>query len=401
MTVELNDVNYGNSSSMERVLILSRSPISSDPRVLNQISWLQSDDFEVDVIGLGTRPKILKGEYQTLGQPNLAIRIFCYLFFWGKIRFDVVVGRYLKSALNELRANEFNYRHVLLNDLDFVPSVPGFFSKNSDPNTETTFHIDLHELFPGIVGDLRYRILFGRHTRWLLKELKKREFYSYSSVSNEIVELYRQVLEIDLALIVENVPRKHEIEIGSLNESIEIIYHGNCDRSRGVYVAVDAIGIVTNEYRLNLMLTGDYKEIKKLKKYVSTKDFSNKVRFIDPVPVTEIVVKIAQFDLGLALFDNNRNKSLELALPNKYFEYIQARLGVITGSSESMVRICKDYGLGVEVKSFTANSLAKVLSRIDRAEVERLKLGAIAAADVYNAENVEVKFLSRFHQTGE
>lgn len=397
----MSNLNQRLGCPPHRVLILSRSPISSDPRVLNQISWLQSEGVEVDVIGFGLKPEALNGKFQSLSQPNLPVRIFCYLFFWGKSRFEIVVGKYLKLALKELNQNQFIYDHVLLNDLDFVPSVPTYFSNDSTLRDEINFHIDLHEYFPGILGTLKYRILFGRHNSWLLQELKKKKFKSYSAVSDEIARHYSQFLEIDSVLSVENVPRKFDLEETNSNETIEIVYHGNCDRSRGVYIAAEAIGKISEEYRLNLMLTGNAKEIRNLKKYISKKKYSNKVRFIDPVAVSDIVPEIAQYDLGLALFDARKNKSLELALPNKFFEYIQAGLGVIAGSSESMLRVCREYGLGIEVSEFSSISLADTLSSIDRSEVQRLKIGASTAAKVYQSDNVKEKFLSRFSKIGE
>ena len=381
--------------SQIKVLILSRSPISTDPRVLNQITWLQSEDIRVDVIGLGDRPQALKGEFHALGKPNISLRFLCYLITWGKVRYQINVGRYLKRALRELDFEKENYLHILLNDLDFVPIVHDIQESVSSLQN-IRFHIDLHEYFPGIKKNLLYWFLFGRHTNWLLGQLKETNFDTYSTVSPEIANRYIDNLGINSVLSIENLPVKLEILPRTSNEKIEVVYHGNCDRSRGVYLAVDAIGSISSKYQLNLMLTGNTREIMKIKAYVLKKSYAGKIRFIDPVPVKDIVSTISSFDIGLAVFDTRKNESLELALPNKFFEYIQARLGVLIGSSKSMIEISREYNLGIEIEDFTVDALATSLSELGRNEVNMLKLGADSAAHVYHSENAKQRFMNRF-----
>lgn len=62
------------------------------------------------------------------------------------------------------------------------------------------------------------------------------------------------------------------------------------------------------------------------------------VEFLPTVPTQQISTFINQFDLGLFIVEPV-NFNYTHALPNKFFEFIQARLGIVIGPSPEMKRI--------------------------------------------------------------
>jgi hypothetical protein len=78
-------------------------------------------------------------------------------------------------------------------------------------------------------------------------------------------------------------------------------------------------------------------------------------------------------------------------LPNKLFDYIQARLAVAIGPSHEMAEVVRRWDCGVISDDFRPDSLAEALSKLTLAEVRRMKANADVAAGALNAEaNQEV-----------
>jgi glycosyltransferase involved in cell wall biosynthesis len=75
-----------------------------------------------------------------------------------------------------------------------------------------------------------------------------------------------------------------------------------------------------------------------------------------------------------------------MALPNKFFEYIQARLAIAIGPSPEMARIVQEFGCGVVAEDFSPASLAHALNQLSSADIDRMKAGSDRAARAYTAE---------------
>ena len=90
------------------------------------------------------------------------------------------------------------------------------------------------------------------------------------------------------------------------------------------------------------------------------------------------------FDVGLVLFPPV-TFNLRHALPNKFFEFVQARLAIATGPSEEMAAIVHRYGLGIVSDDFTPESMAAALTALNRDAIEAFKQHAHEAAYALSA----------------
>nr|BFF10655.1 hypothetical protein GCM10025699_19580 [Microbacterium flavescens] len=61
------------------------------------------------------------------------------------------------------------------------------------------------------------------------------------------------------------------------------------------------------------------------------------------------------------------------ALPNKIFDYVQARLGVVVGPSPEMADYVTRYGVGTVTDDFTAESLTRLVDGLDETSVAAYK----------------------------
>jgi alkanesulfonate monooxygenase SsuD/methylene tetrahydromethanopterin reductase-like flavin-dependent oxidoreductase (luciferase family) len=72
-------------------------------------------------------------------------------------------------------------------------------------------------------------------------------------------------------------------------------------------------------------------------------------------------------------------------LPNKFFEFIQARLAVAIGPSPEMARLATRHGFGIVARSFEPQELAGCISALSAMDIERLKHQADQASHELHA----------------
>jgi glycosyltransferase involved in cell wall biosynthesis len=110
-----------------------------------------------------------------------------------------------------------------------------------------------------------------------------------------------------------------------------------------------------------------------------------RIRFPDPQPMHTLVQATNDYDIGVFLLPPV-NLQRRHALPNKLFEYIQARLAVAIGPSPEMARVVRDYGCGIVVDDFEPETLAAGLNALSPADIAAFKRASHAAAEELCAE---------------
>jgi hypothetical protein len=101
--------------------------------------------------------------------------------------------------------------------------------------------------------------------------------------------------------------------------------------------------------------------------------------------VQPLCCHLNQCDVGHFLL-SPVNFNHEHALPNKFFEFIQARLAVAIGPSPEMARIVNEYSLGVIADSFEPKALAAALYQLADESIRGYKRAAGRAARELNYE---------------
>jgi hypothetical protein len=81
-------------------------------------------------------------------------------------------------------------------------------------------------------------------------------------------------------------------------------------------------------------------------------------------------------------------------LPNKFFEFVQARLAVAIGPSPEMERFVRQYGFGVVADSFEPRALAARIAALTPADIEAMKQRADVASRELHAERASAVFVS-------
>lgn len=167
---------------------------------------------------------------------------------------------------------------------------------------------------------------------------------------------------------------------------IRIIQHGACIRERNIELMIETAQLLGNGYTLDLMLMkNDQKYYDEL---LLLAEKTENVRLIEPVSFNEIVPFINQYDIGL-YYIKPSNFNNRAALPNKLFEFIQARLCTVVSPSVEMKNVVESHDLGLAAAGFTAEAMAQTVSHLSIQDINYYKQKADE-----NAYRLSADFLS-------
>ncbi len=379
------------------VLIISFSEIIRDPRVMRQIGMLRRK-FRVHVLGYGVAPEGIEGYYpvnskgrshfqKAAGVLMLSAKAF-ECFYWS----DPRVAR----AEAALAGSQFDL--IVANDIDTLPLA--LRVANGAPVVA-----DAHEYAPREYEDLwRWRLLFQKYKIHLC-ETYLQKVSGMMTVCGSIAREYSRNFGV-LPLVMTNAPDYHDLAPSPVDDGkVRIIHHGAAARSRHIEVMIETFKYLDERFYLDLMLvSNDLEYMAELKRLA---DPVERIRFRDPVPMGEIVGTTNDYDIGLFLLPPV-NFNYAHALPNKFFEFVQARLAVAIGPSPEMAELVKRYDLGIVAASFSPDDLARQLNSLSKSEIEGFKrsshqaartLCAEANAELFQAEIDRVLRGMPFHTT--
>ncbi|MFD6054798.1 glycosyltransferase family 1 protein [Agromyces sp. NPDC060279] len=355
----------------ERVLLISFSPIAADARVLKQVRRF-ADEYELFTLGYGPAPDGVAGHFQVPDEFPV----------WRYDRRAVALRRYERAywsnaaiawSVRALQGSRWDA--VLANDVDAVGLALSL-------DVRAGVHADLHEYAPRQKEDLlRWRLFVGPFISWMCRRFVTRAA-SVTTVGQGIAEEYAAKYGIT-ARVVTNAAPYSALVPGEVQRPIRLVHSGAALRDRNISAILDAVEATSAPVELALYLTPNDPGF--LAELRSRAERSGRITLHDPVPYDELSRTLNAHDVGIHILPpvnfNNR-----WALPNKFFDYVQARLGVIIGPSPEMARVLEQHGFGAVAAGFSAGDLAGVLDRLDPATVTGWKRAADAAAPALSSE---------------
>lgn len=377
--------------SIKRALVMSHSTIHSDPRVLREVEWLSSDGWAVDTVGFGNGIKGEKIRHFEVRMRPFPIRVPLYAILNGSARYKILVESQLPD-LSEL--GNICYDLVLANDLDFLPWCTDMIFNSTLSDSKTKWHLDLHEYFGDQGHGTIWKLLFRKYHQWLFGYTTSDVWTTRSTVAEGIADLYSKLVDFKDMKIVRNAPRYSGL-LPTLPQAnkIKLVYHGVADLDRGLEELVHSVKHLDERFELHLLLMGNSRAIKKLKRAVLEDSVEGRVFFHNPVDVEEIPKAINPYDLEVIFFPPV-TENLRHALPNKFFEAVQASIGVVIGDSPNMRAIVDTEKFGLVVDGWQFSDLVSALNGLNRATVNEMKINASNASKKLNSEYERTNFLS-------
>lgn len=237
-------------------------------------------------------------------------------------------------------------------------------------------HADLHEYAPRQKEDVtRWRLFVAPFMSWMCRRFVTRAS-SVTTVGAGIAAEYGRQFGIT-ASVVTNAAPYQELSPQAVGDTIRLVHSGACLRDRNIAAILDAVESTRADVSLDLYLTpNDPAFLEQIREQAASSD---RVTLHDPVPYSELASTLNSYDIGVHILPpvnfNNR-----WALPNKFFDYVQARLGVVIGPSPEMTNVLSEYGFGAIADDFTAAALARAFDMLDPATVAAWKVASDGAA---------------------
>jgi len=357
---------------MRHILILSYTDARRDPRVLRQIKALR-DRYALTVAGLGVPEldgvrfvPIERGKKKSLGE---AYRALCLLL-------GVNGPARRRFFLRKHHSEDARYDLVICNDAEPLPLA--FSLAGSAPVL-----FDAHEYYPlEFESSLKWRRFMQRHLTALCRQFIPR-CAAMMTVSQGIAERYQAEFGAR-PVVIRSAPDYHDAVPSPIAEGrVRLVHHGAANRDRGLEQMLDAVRLLDGRFSLDLYLVGDPADVAQLKGRAAD---APRIVFQQPVPMTSLAAMLNRYDMGLCFYPVT-TFNVAHCLPNKFFEFIQGRIGLAVGSSPEMSAIVREHGLGIVVEDFTPQCIADALNSLTAEDVSRFKRNAHAAARIYNSEN--------------
>lgn len=372
-------------------LVVTHTLIQRDPRVRREVEWLSAEGWVVDTVGLGSEnlPEVrthFPFAPQSQWTRPLPTKAALHLLLPPAARFRVLTASRLPRELSRALKDD-SYDLVLVNDIALLPVIQDL------PETSQSVHIDLHEYHaPDMNLSLRGARLANPVHRWSRAFIGDPRVKSRSTVASGIAEMYRNEFEIEQPVLIRNAPPFEQLTPSAVDdERIELVYHGAAAWERGLRIVIEAMELLPERFRLNLILVGSEQRLADVTK--ATAELGSRVRIFPPVTVPEIATRINEYDLEV-MFYPPATANLRFALPNKLFEAVQARLGIVVGESPMMAQLAREHQNGLVIEGWSATDLANGLSALEAADVRRLKQGSDSAARTLNAAHEREVFLA-------
>ena len=186
-------------------------------------------------------------------------------------------------------------------------------------------------------------------------------------------------IEVDVSM---NATPYQDLKPSPVSPPIRLVHSGACQRHRELDTMIQGVMDSDNDVTLDLYLTpNDPHHLQKLEGMAAE---DPRITLHEPVPYEELVAVLNKYDVGISTIPPITFNLLH-SLPNKLFDYIQARLGVIVGPSPEMARIVKHAQDGAITGSFTAEALTRLIDRLDIPVVTAWKHASDAVAQELSA----------------
>ncbi len=365
------------------VLLVTNS-FEHDSRVLKEAITLRNVGYDVTVVAMH---KVGLEEFDVVNQIPVH-RIKIKTKKWGHSIFALGF-KYLEFLFCFLmQYREIDFIHC--NDLDTLP---------------------IGVLYRWIINR-RVKIIYDAHEFEIdhatksSDNMKKRLYYverffikkvdAMITVGSKIADIYMNLYHIEKPTVVMNCPNMKDIscsnrilrtELGINDSDLLFIYQGGIGPGRSVELLLETFKLLPKHYVIVFMGYGPFvKEVE-----LMAAAYSN-IYYYPPVSYDKILAYTCSADYAFSLIENV-NISYKYSLPNKFFEYINARVPVIVYSHGEMPNIVEDYSLGY-IWDDKKEKLEEFLLKLpDMSKPKGL------GSTIFNWENEEVKLIELYKKT--
>jgi glycosyltransferase involved in cell wall biosynthesis len=370
---------------MKSILIIAFSDLNHDARVNRQINFLK-DTYDLSVASFShSSVKHVKPIQLQRVKPGIFAKIIggvALLITAYRLAYKII---YNQSQYEKLIGDR-KYDLILANDIETLP-LALTISKGS----KVLF--DAHEYAPRHFEDkLVWKIFFSKFNQFLCKKYLL-QIDAMLTVGQGLAKEYAKHFPVS-PIVLTNAnyfcdlnPKPTE------SNKIKLVHHGAANPSRQLELMIATMKYLDDRFTLDMILLTPAIANKKTKRYLDTikkMAIDNpRVKILPPVKNNEVVGLIHNYDVGVFLLPPI-NFNYKNTLPNKLFDYVQARLAIAVGPTPEMADLVLRNELGVVSSEFTPESFAKALSQLTHDKIDYFKEKSNQAAKELSAENNKI-----------
>jgi hypothetical protein len=406
----------------QKILILSYSDFDKDPRIIRQIEALK-DQYELIQCGVAPNlrypSRFVKINGYTHLKYNVPEQLTFHLQYPTPLRkiISLVIGKPYyrwvfptarelnrKREIKSFHTNDYGWRYwagnahvgspskiveifgkepidvIIANDIDTLPIALGIAKRN-----KAKVLFDAHEYHPKEIEDNEDWVRTEQpYKTWLCKEYIP-QVDCMTTVCEGIAQEYAKNFGVTPEVIT-NATSFYDLTPTITNEKhIKLIHHGICSPSRKIELMIEMMNYLDDRFSLDLILVHDIYTKAYYDKLIESVKHNKKIQFKPPVPTSEIPIHTNQYDIGVFIL-KPVNLNYHYALPNKFFEFVQARLAIAIAPSPEMTKYIQKYDVGIVAEDYTPQSLAAKLNALTHTQIMYYKQQAHQHAHELSAD---------------
>ena len=364
----------------DRVLVLHLNRLSGARRVQRQIEFLATR-FDVVLAAFDCPTRLPIAQFVEL-RPRQPATTRRHLESALRVALRLA-GRYEQAYWSDSRSRRWleclqeisELQTVVVNDLAALPLA--FAAARGVP---VVFDAHEHWSSESASWSAPTRLSMRHAHEWLIDSFVG-QTADIMTVSAGIAEDYRKRTGA-VPHLVTNAPYATQLTASAVTEPIRLLHIGMADARRRLEDTIEAVRMLNGRFVLDLVLAGDVAYRERLTRHVAA---DANIRVLAPVPADELIAFSNAYDVGVFLLPPDTPNFLHV-LPNKLFDYIQARLAVAIGPSPEMTKVVREWDCGIVSASFAPRDFAHALNLLTVADVARMKERSDRAARVLTAE---------------
>jgi glycosyltransferase involved in cell wall biosynthesis len=340
--------------------------------VLRQISVLQ-EFGDVTVVGFGPAPdgvddylevpRGLKTLPQTLGGViNLALHRFKEA--------SEIAAPALRWTFDRLKDREFDL--VVANEAR-VLGLAHRLAKGAP------VWGDMHEWSPGERTHIFvWRVLVAPFMTYLCREFLPRSA-AVTAVSGSVAKLYDQTFGIR-TIVLRNAGPYRDLPIRPLVDGkIRLVHSGMAVHGRNIELMIDVVRKLDQRYTLDIYLMPGNDKGAYLNFLKERTGGDARITFHDPVPPQTLPDVINAYDVGVFWLPPV-HLNARYTLPNKFYDFVQARLAIAVGPTVEMAALTEKHHLGVVSDGFEIDQCVASMALLGPDEIMAAKKASDLAA---------------------
>lgn len=271
-----------------------------------------------------------------------------------------------------------SYDLVVANDARALPTA-------FDAAAGAPVWADMHEWAPQERShDWRWRLLVGPLATHLCRTYLPRAA-AVTTVSEPIAAMYRSSFGVACSVVRNTAPFVDLSPSPVDGDRVRLVHSGGAVPGRDLESLVEATIRLPDRFTLDLYLVPGGDGGRYLRQLRAAAVGHDRVCFHDPVAPEELPTVLNRYDVGVYSIPPT-NVNMANALPNKFFDFVQARLALVVGPTPEMARLVRDNGLGLVADDFGAEALVRALQQLDQGRLSAAKAASDAAARELSAE---------------